>query len=76
MGVWAAIANQLFFSVAIPTAFVLTVKRIKTERPFAKMSCQAGWSSFCAIVYVWFYGFQCRMFGTGHDLSTLFANWP
>ena len=72
-GVWAAIANQLFFSVAIPTAFVLTVTRIKTERPFAKMACQALWASFSAIVYVWFYGFQCRMFGTGHDLLTLFA---
>ena len=72
-GVWAAIANQLFFSVAIPTAFVLTVKRIKTERPLAKMACQALWASFSAIVYVWFYGFQCRMFGTGHDLLTLFA---
>ena len=72
-GVWAAIANQLFFSVAIPTAFVLTVKRIKTERPFAKMACQTLWAASCAVVYVWFYGFQCRMFGTGHDLSTLFA---
>ena len=51
-GVWAAIANQLFFSVAIPTAFVLTVKRIRTERPFAKMACQAVWASFCAVVYV------------------------
>lgn len=72
-GVWAAIVNQLFFSVAIPTAFVLTVKRIKTERPFAKMACQAVWASVCAAVYVWFYGFQCRMFGAGHDLATVLA---
>ena len=72
-GVWAAIANQLFFSVAIPTAFVLTVARIKTERPFAKMACQALWASFSAIVYVWFYGFQCRMFGVGHGLATVLA---
>ena len=72
-GVWAAIANQLFFSVAIPTAFVLTVKRIRTERPFAKMACQAVWASFCAVVYVWFYGFQCRMFGAGHDMATVLA---
>lgn len=72
-GVWAAILNQLFFSVAIPAAFVLTITRIKTERPFAKMACQACWASFCAVVYVWFYGFQCRMFGTGHGFATVLA---
>ena len=72
-GVRAAIVNQLFFSVAIPTAFLLTVKRIRTERPLAKMTCQALMSSMWAVVYVWFYGFQGRMFGMGHGLATLAA---
>lgn len=72
-GIWAAIVNQVFFCALVPTLFVLFVRRIKTERPLVKGVVQAIWCAMWSIVYVWFYDFQCRLFGTGHGLATLAA---
>ena len=72
-GVWAAILNQVFFCAAIPTAFVLCVKRIRTGRPVAKGLCQAVWCALWGIVYVWFYALQTRLFGSDHAFATLAA---
>ena len=72
-GVRAAIVNQVFFCAIVPTTFVLLVRRIRTERPIVKGAVQSVWCVLWSFVYVWFYDFQCRMFGTGHGLATLAA---
>lgn len=72
-GVGAAILNQIGFCAVLPTLFILCVKRIRTERPILKGLCLSAWCAMWGFVYVWFYAFQCRLFGAGHDLATLAA---
>lgn len=70
-GVGAAVINQVFFCALVPTVFVLCVRKIRTSRPLVKGAAQAVWSALWSFVYVWFYAFQCQLFGTGHDFVTL-----
>ena len=72
-GAWAAFANQFFFCGVIPAVFLLTVPSIRTRYPLLKALAQSLWCGAWGVVYLWFYGAQTRLFGTGHDWATLAA---
>ena len=72
-GVWAGFASQFVFCGVIPCVFRLLVADVRTERPVLKSLLQSLWCGCWGIVYVGFYAFQARLFGTGSDFTTLAA---
>ena len=72
-GPLAGMASQALFSGLVPAAFMLAVKSIRPRRALAKAALQCLWSAAWGAVYFWFYALQARMFGAGHEWSTLIS---
>jgi len=70
-GFWAGFASQFVFCGLIPCVFRLTVRTIRTDHPILKSLLQSVWNGCWGIVYVGFYAFQGRLFGTGTDFGTV-----
>ena len=67
----AAFLSQFLFCGLVPCVFLLTVRSIVIDRPIVKSLVQSIWCGAMGMACWWFYGLQCKLFGTGHDIATL-----
>lgn len=71
-GGWrAAVANRVVFCGLLPGVFLLTVKTLRPARPWATVLANCVWMGAWGIASNAFFTLQSRVFGSGHDISTL-----
>ncbi len=72
-GPLAGAVNQMFLCGAVPGLFMLLSRSIRPDRALPKFIMQTLWSGIWGVIYFWFYAFQARIFGAGHEWTTLLA---
>lgn len=70
-GMWAAFLNRVVFCGLLQGAFILAVKDIRPDRPYAVFVAQALWAGICGLANHWMFSLNARWFGTGIDFGTL-----